>query len=611
MPDAVQIRVLVENRTEIGVSLSGPLELGRQQTGEPEGYAYLAARGSAPARLLIARQEERDNVSRHHALLEPLPSGRVRVTNRSRVPLPCSAAPGGAIASGTAAELKPAFTLSFPGRIVSVGPPDSFEPPGLCSLDEQTIAPSRLADVSERLRSLPALATPQLNEMVGWLQITMGVLQSAVGAADFLQKATEALVELVGLDQGQVLLLAKDQWTVAAAHGEGAEDGTHWQPSRHVLQRVREEKKTFWLAQNQPRGSDTPSLGPLENVVAAPILDAGRNVIGVLYGERRRAASSRLHAGGKVEAMLVELLACGVAAGLARQAQEKAALEARVRFEQFFGPDLARRLTSEPGLLEGRDAHVTVLFCDVRNFSRFSEQLGPAETVHWINELMDELSRCVLDEEGVLVDYTGDELMAMWGAPEDQPDQAARAVRAAQAMLAALPAANQRWQQLLGGPVEIGIGINTGMARVGNTGSKVKFKYGPLGNTVNLASRVQGLTKYLKCRLLITGDTRRHLSDGFLTRRICKARVVNIEAPVDLYEVEAGGSAQRRQLFGESEAALDALEAGDFALAARKAGTLLLDLHGDVPLLLTLSRASSALMQGGQGFNLVWEPPGK
>ncbi len=611
MSDPLQVRILVNGVSAFAAPLAAPLELGRQQAGEPEPYALLPATPPNPARLLIARQGERDNVSRHHLLLEPLPSGRVRVSNRSRAPLACPDAPGGAIAAGAAAEIAPAFTVLLPGRTVSIIPAPPGQPDGLHSLDEQAVAPSRLADLSGRLRSLPPLPEAHLNALVGWLQTTMGVVQSAVGAADFLNKAAEALVEIIGLDHGRALLLEGDRWTVAAARTAVAEDGRPWQPSRHVLAQVREKKKTFWLSPTPATGGETPSLQPLDRVVAAPILDAEGAVIGALYGERRKAAPSPLHAGGKVEAMLVELLACGVAAGLARQAHEKSALDARVRFEQFFGPQLARRLADEPGLLEGRDAQVTVLFCDVRHFSRFSEKLGPAETVRWLNELLGELSRCVLDEEGVLVDYIGDELMAMWGAPQDQPDQAARAVRAGLAMLAALPAFSQRWREALGSPVEIGVGVNTGPARVGNTGSKIKFKYGPLGNTVNLASRVQGLTKYLKCRLLVTSSTRQQLGDAFLSRRVCKTRVVNIEAPVDLYEVEAPGSEQRRHLFAESEAALDALEGGDFALAARKAGTLLLDLRGDGPLLLVLSRASGALIQDGRDFNPVWEPPGK
>ena len=253
----------------------------------------------------------------------------------------------------------------------------------------------------------------------------------------------------------------------------------------------------------------------------------------------------------RCEAALVDLLACGVAAGLARQDQERQML----KLEQFFGPDLASRLVRDKTLLEGREARVTLLFCDVRGFSRVSEKLGPAGSLRWMNDVMTELSGRVLDEAGVLVDYVGDEVMAMWGAPEDQPDQAERAVRAALAMLGALPAVNARWQASLGTETRIGIGVNTGPAQVGNTGSTFKFKYGPLGNTVNLGSRVQGLTKYLQRSLLVTRATREQLGDDFIARRVVRVRVVNIAAPVDLYEVESAGLEMRRQFFAESEAA--------------------------------------------------------
>jgi adenylate cyclase len=112
-----------------------------------------------------------------------------------------------------------------------------------------------------------------------------------------------------------------------------------------------------------------------------------------------------------------------VATGLARQQQERAALQAQIRFEQFFGPELARHLKRAPDLLEGRDAEVTLLFGDVRNFSHFSEQLGPEGTLRWIGDVMGDLSECVLAEAGVLVDYIGDALLAMWGAPREQSDQ--------------------------------------------------------------------------------------------------------------------------------------------------------------------------------------------
>ena len=606
MSDPLTIRIAEADQPPFEGRLTGPVELGRQQAGEPEPYAFQTANDSGPPRLIVARQNEVDNVSRRHALLEPLPSGRVRLTNRSKAALPCAAVTGGSLAPGAAAEITPPFSFALPGRTVGVGD-DSDVQPVLQSLEEHTIGPGRFADLSNRLRTLPGLSGPQLKEMIGWLQTTMGVLQATVGAADFLNKAAQALVQIVGLEVGRVLLLDGDDWGVAAAHGDGPPGDRPWRPSQRVLEEVRAKKKTFWQQGRRSGAADTPSLAPLQTVVAAPLLDAGEAVVGALYGERRRALAVPLHASGALEAALVDLLACGVAAGLARQDQERQML----KLEQFFGPDLASRLVRDKTLLEGREARVTLLFCDVRGFSGVSEKLGPAGSLRWMNDVMTELSGRVLDEAGVLVDYVGDEVMAMWGAPEDQPDQAERAVRAALAMLGALPAVNARWQASLGTETRIGIGVNTGPAQVGNTGSTFKFKYGPLGNTVNLGSRVQGLTKYLQRSLLVTRATREQLGDDFIARRVVRVRVVNIAEPVDLYEVESAGLEMRRQFFAESEAALEELESANFALAASRAGKLLLEHPYDGPLLLLLSRASTALVQSDRVFDPVWEPPGK
>jgi adenylate cyclase len=229
-----------------------------------------------------------------------------------------------------------------------------------------------------------------------------------------------------------------------------------------------------------------------------------------------------------------------------------------------------------------------------------------------MNDVLSELSTCVLNEEGVLVDYIGDEIIAMWGAPRSQPDQAVRGVRAGLAMLnQALPRLNERWQELLQGPMELGVGVNTGLAQVGNTGSRYKFKYGPLGDAVNLASRVQGVTKHLGCPLLVTRSTREQLNAEFIARRVCQAALVNMPGPVDLYQVEAAALAERRDYFHASEQALASLEARAFVEAARAAAPLLQDTPADKPLLLILARATHHMLYSGARFDPVWEPPGK
>src|SRR4029079_14685321 len=120
----------------------------------------------------------------------------------------------------------------------------------------------------------------------------------------------------------------------------------------------------------------------------------------------------------------------------------------------------------------------------------------------------------------------------------DQPDHAIKACRAALAMQAVLPRIDADWHDRIGQNVKVGIGLNTGMARCGNTGSRTRFKYGPLGHTVNLASRVEGATKQLGVPVLITGST--HAARGvhaLATRRLCRVKVVGIDRQVDLYEL--------------------------------------------------------------------------
>jgi adenylate cyclase len=606
---AVTLSVLENGTVAFEAELASALEAGRQRSGEPGPYELLPATASGPRRLILARQDE-GNCSRQHLRLEPLPGGAVRIANGSQIPLSLAGTTVSLIPPGSTADLTPPFSVLLPPRTLVIGSSDSANECGIHGLMEKTIRPGALKEYSTRLRVPPALGAPQLEELAGWLQMTVGVLQSSIGSPDFLDRAAVALVQIVGLDTGCVLLLHGDRWDVVAAHGARRDAEDEWRPSKLVLDKVRDEKRTFWryFSAQAFTSLASPSLTMLQGVVAAPLLDREGQVIGALYGERVRGGP--LGGTGRLEATLVELLAGGVSTGLARQEQERAAIQAQVCFEQFFGSDLARQVRENPHLLEGRETEVSLLFCDVRGFSGFSEKLGAAKTGEWIGDVMGALSECVLGQDGVLVDYIGDELIAMWGAPRAQADHAERAARAALAMLAAREELNGRWQATLGGPMDLGIGVNTGRAQVGNTGSRFKFKYGANGSTVNIASRVQGVTKYLKCRLLTTGETRKQLGADFVTRRVCKARLVNIVEPVDLHEVAAAGP-ERAAFFRASEEALDLLEAREFARAARAAGELLLDHPEDGPLLLVLSRAATHLMPGAAPFDPVWEPPGK
>jgi adenylate cyclase len=494
---------------------------------------------------------------------------------------------------------------------------------GILGLDQVTRTPGTLGGSSGRIPSLPLSGSGALNteNVFKWLQATMDVLHSAAGSSDFFHKAAQAIVDLGGLDAGRVLLLHGNEWKVQAAHvGADSASDSNWQPSRKVLQKVHEEKRTYY--QEPGRGAiQAVSLIGVHAVVVAPILNRQGECIGALYGDRRKFSPMVLQPDfTKIQALLVELLAMGVAAGLARVEQEQAALRAQVQFEQFFSPELAKHLALQPDLLEGRDTEVSLLFCDIRAFSRISERLGPGGTVEWIRDVMETLSQCVRAHGGVLVDYIGDELIAMWGAPAPQADHAELACRAALDMLATLPGLNSRWEPVIREKMGFGIGINSGVARVGNIGSKHRFKYGPLGNTVNVASRLEGATKYLRVPLLVTEATHAKLTGQIESRRLGKVKLVNIAEPIMIYELAPAGHPNWAALKQGYEKALGEFERQEFYAAARSIGLVNLENTGDRPSLILLSRVVSLLNQESgtpgetlksEAFNAVWDVPGK
>ncbi|MBY0230274.1 MAG: adenylate/guanylate cyclase domain-containing protein, partial [Gemmataceae bacterium] len=364
---------------------------------------------------------------------------------------------------------------------------------------------------------------------------------------------------------------------------------------------------TFW----EEPGSETSSsesLSGVETVVAAPILNGAGGVIGALYGERHRSVRAGQQSLGTLEARLVELLARIVAGGLARVEEEQRAASANSMLEQFFGPDLARTLREQPGMLEGRDRDVSILFCDIRGFSRISERLEAAQTIGWCRDVLGRFSRRVMDEGGVVVDYVGDGLMAMWGAPGEQPDHAERACRAALAILDELPGLNARWQELLREPMDVGLGVNTGTAQVGNVGSQHKFKYGAMGTPVNVASRVQDSTKRFKCQVLITGETASLLGEGYPSRKLGAVKVNNIKQPVVVHQVFPRGHEQAQEAKEEYEKALAMFEREEYGPAARALGNWRGQARvPDEPALVLLYRAVRAMVEGKPAGHPVWE----
>jgi adenylate cyclase len=521
------LRVCVSNqrqqkRLEHG---AGPLEFGRME--HPQGLP----------RVVLADP----HVSREQLRVTETPEGRLEVQNLStRTPVYFS--DGQVLEANTTRQFNLPVRLTAGTTLIEISL--ATEPQSAIGTWHTVMEPLVKQPVRQSLNLANLGDSVSPERLAHWFETVISVQRAAAGSAEFYAETARAVVDLVGLDRGMVILhrppppsqsMVSDEWEVVASYSTDV--GGRGTFSRTMLRRMCEERRTFYRAAEIVDPSR--SLMDVEAVVASPIFDQQGQVVGAVYGQRMRGADFRGPEIKPIEAQVVQLLAAAVGSGLARLQREAEAARSRVQFEQFVSPALAQALERDPALLEGRDREVTILFSDIRRFSGVSERLGPAETCRLVGDVMERLSTRTVELAGTVVNYVGDGLIAMWNAPDDQPNHASLACRAALAMLSELPELNKAWIDKMGMPLGLGIGLNTGVARVGNTGSRRRFNYGPLGHTVNLASRVESATKYLGVPLLVTGSTHDRLADDFVSRRLCKARLQGIAGAVDLYELRS------------------------------------------------------------------------
>lgn len=467
--------------------------------------------------------------SRDQLRVEEMGQGRVRLDNLSQKnPMALGNGKSLTVGSCIEVELPQCLTLGKT-RIELEGAPAEED------IDRQSLMTVHQPILARREELSPISLNelgeaPAAEKMAYWLETVIALQRSVAGSAEFYQQTARAMVELVNLDVGLVLCRQGNNWSIAAHHSADGNASLHF--SRSLLNHVATQRQTFY----QDVGAWTAQTVNLENiaaVVVSPIFGLNDDVAGALYGLRNRKALTRVGSIKPLEAQVVQLLAAAVGANMVRAT----ATRTRVQFEQFFSPELVRELERDSRILEGRNQEVTILVSDLRGFSSLSERLGANNTCRLIRDMMERLTDRIADQGGVIVDYAGDGILAMWNAPAEQSDHVLRACTAALAMQAELPGLNESWQEMVGGPLQLGIGINTGSAQVGNTGSSRKFKYGPHGHTVNLASRVQDATKKLGLPILITAATRAGLPISYAIRRLGKVRLAGMVEPVDLFEL--------------------------------------------------------------------------
>jgi adenylate cyclase len=214
------------------------------------------------------------------------------------------------------------------------------------------------------------------------------------------------------------------------------------------------------------------------------------------------------------------LFGAGSAVYLHRQTEMQRA-EIRRAFSQYVSPSVVRQLAANPERLRlgGEVRDLTLLFCDVRNFTGISEGMAAEELTSFINRLLTPLTDIIIETGGTVDKYMGDAIMAFWNAPLDDPGHARHACEAAAQMVAKMTELNAEWRaeaEAAGRSyteVAIGIGVNSGDCCVGNLGSYRRFDYSAIGDNVNLTSRLEGLTKVYGLPLVVGEDTAGRLPD--------------------------------------------------------------------------------------------------
>jgi adenylate cyclase len=236
--------------------------------------------------------------------------------------------------------------------------------------------------------------------------------------------------------------------------------------------------------------------------------------------------------------MIIAGLVAGFVAGRLKVQMEQSLRAARERdraigiFGQHVSPQVAERLLNQPIELSGEERHVCVMFLDIRDFSGIATERTPTQVVDYLNTLFDPMITSVNDHRGIVNKFLGDGFMAVFGAPVEDPDLCRNAARCARGILGLVEELNARGAIP---PTRIGIGLHAGPAVTGNVGSERRKEYTIIGDTVNVAARVEQATKQFAARLLITAAVRDVIGPSAEEKDLGEVQLKGQPKPVRLF----------------------------------------------------------------------------